>query len=370
MILSHLCLPRLVGVVAVCLLAATGCSSRPRDTAPERQSGTTSAGAGAAPAAAAAQAAASPSAEPAARRSTQAAAKATAASRKSRPVRLAFVGDLALTMQVGRHLEARSKGEPVPDGVGPGFPFTRVMSRLQTADLLVGNLECVLSPLGQVSTDHNPFRCPDAALDALAQAGFGLVSVANNHALDYGRRAFRDMLRRLEQGRLPCFGESNLTAQPQAPHVVELSGLKIGLLTYYVLPRKPYSEIAAARSQVDVLVIYPHWGLEDQPRPLPLQTQLARDFIDAGADLVVGTHAHVLQPCEWYRGKLIAYGLGNFVFNGMNDTEAHSIGALLEADIAPDGSLQHRLHKIRIAADGTPGFIEPPRDASIIQPPP
>ena len=103
----------------------------------------------------------------------------------------------------------------------------------------------------------------------------------------------------------------------------------MGLLAYYWPPRPPFSDVLAAREQVDVLFAFMHWGKEDDPEPMQLQRTLSRQLIDAGVDMVVGTHAHVLQPLGWYRGKLIAFGLGNFVFSGMTDASFTGIGALL-----------------------------------------
>ena len=107
-----------------------------------------------------------------------------------------------------------------------------------------------------------------------------------------------------------------------------------------------------------------HWGREDQPEPILQQKRLARELIDAGCDAVVGTHAHVMQPTAWYRGKLIAYGLGNFVFSGMTHTELHRTGGMLELDLDPDGGLQARMHTVRIDENGAPRFVGAPAPLS------
>ncbi len=275
-------------------------------------------------------------------------------------VRLAFVGDVALSLKVGILIEKIAKGGSRPPGVSEGFPFAGVAARLRAADMLVGNLECVVSERGAVATDHNPFRCPLATVGILKNAGFDLMGVANNHALDFGRVGFRDMLRNLDQGQLPHFGKESLSNAPQAPVIRRFGALRLGFLAYYWPPRKPLRDVERARPLVDVLVIFPHWGREDEAEPLLLQRRLARDFIDAGADLVVGTHAHVMQPNEWYKGKLIAYGLGNFVFDGMTHTEAHRTGGILEVDIGPKGIVAQRMLKIRLDKYGAPHFITPP----------
>jgi hypothetical protein len=290
-------------------------------------------------------------------------------SAKPPPVRLSFAGDLALTMSVGAHLSALAAGRPVPAHIGPDFPFSQVGDRLRSADLLVGNLECVRSWLGEVSTNHNPFRCPPAAIDALKRAGFDLVSVANNHALDYGEVGFRDMIRNLEAGGLAHFGQESFTPKPQPPFIRKIRGIKVGLLAYYYPPIDPKRDVKAARSQVDVLAVFNHWGPEGEVEPLPLQQRLARAYIDGGADLVVGTHAHVVQPIAWHRGKLIAYGIGNFVFAGMGYTASSRRGALLEVDITPAGIVAHRMVSISLDDDGAPRFEGDPAAAARLEPP-
>jgi len=293
----------------------------------------------------------------------------TSASAASHPVRLTFAGDLALTMSVGLHIEARAQGKPVPGHVDPDYPFTHVADRLRSADLAVGNLECVRSWIGEVATDHNPFRCPPAAVGTLKRAGFDLVSVANNHAMDYGQKGFIDMLRQLDAGGLHHFGKESFTPKPQPAFIREIRGIKVGLLAYFFTPPKPRRDVEAARAEVDVLVVFNHWGPEDQVETLESQRLLAREYIDGGADLIVGCHAHVVQPIAWYRGKLIAYGIGNFVFNGMGHSEVHSRGALLEVDVTQEGIVAHRMSGVRLDEHGAPHFESDPAQVPALTPP-
>ena len=276
--------------------------------------------------------------------------------------RMTFVGDLALTMQIGAELRAAYRPNATAK-LHPDYPFEPVAARLRESTLLVGNLECVMSELGSLATEHNPFRCPREALKPLRAVGFDLLSVANNHSMDFGRRGFDDMIATLDEERMQHIGKDAFSHRLQEPVVRELAGHKVGLLAYYYPPNPPLRDVISARPQVDLLVVFNHWGQEGQPEPMILQRRLGRAFIDAGVDLVVGTHAHVLQPVEWYRGKLIAYGLGNFVFNGMNDTELHRIGAMLEVDIDEGGLAAHRLLKIRLDDRGIPNFVDDPGKA-------
>ncbi len=276
----------------------------------------------------------------------------------ARPVRVAFTGDVCLGLAVGTNLDRLRAGLTV--SVSDGYPFTHVLERLRSADLLVGNLECVLSLRGKPETGHNPFRCSMGSAEVLKAAGFDRMGVANNHSLDYGRPAYADMLRNLDAAGLAHFGRETFTRQPQAPAIHLVRGIKIGLLAYYWPPDLPLADVKNARPLVNVLFVYMHWGVDDTVEPTIQQRRLARDFIDAGVDVVVGTHAHVVQPTEWYRGKLIAYGLGNFVFTGMTHTSIHRIGATLEVDIASDRQLTHRMAKLKLDQDGSPAWIGEP----------
>lgn len=269
---------------------------------------------------------------------------------------------------VGINVDKLGQGMAVP-GIEDGYPFTHVRERLQAADLLVGNLECVLSLRGEQATDHNPFRCSMRSPEVVKAAGFDLVSVANNHAMDFGQIGFGDMLNNLDEAKLPHFGKETFTRKPQPPVVHDVRGVKIGLLAYYWPPDLPLVDVTNARPLVDVLFVFMHWGMDDTAEPMELQRRLARDFIDAGVDVVVGTHAHVLQPTDWYRGKFIAYGLGNFVFSGMMHTPAHRRGAMLEVDIAADKTLTHRMIGMQLEHDGAPRWVADPSTVVEEKPP-
>ncbi len=262
---------------------------------------------------------------------------------ESKTLRLSFVGDLAMTSKVGRRMARNSRGLANPVGSGadsPLYPFAAVSKHLRAADLLVGNLECLASPLGAVAIEAHPLRCPEAVLGVLGQAGFDVLSVANNHGMDFGRAAFADMLGRIQAAGLDHVGSQAMLRRAQPALVRVVDGIRVGLLAYFRPPAKTLSDVHAARPQVDVLVVYNHWGIEDRVAPLPQQRELAHRLINAGVDLVVGSHAHVVQPLERYRGKLIAYGLGNFVFDAMALSEPRRRGALLEVQIDSKGQLR------------------------------
>jgi poly-gamma-glutamate capsule biosynthesis protein CapA/YwtB (metallophosphatase superfamily) len=292
--------------------------------------------------------------------SAQAAPRATDAGL----VRLAFVGDIALNYSIATTMEALARGERRP-GIEPDFPFTHVVERLRAADLAIGNLECVLSTRGELSTWHKPFRCPLSSVAVMKGAGLDLVSVANNHSFDFGREGFFDMLKNLDDGGLGSFGRG---FRVEAPHEAELPavrtvrGARVGVLGYYFADdRKLAREVAAARERCELVIVYFHWGSEKVSDATVEQRRQARVAIDAGADLVVGSHVHVLQPTELYRGKLIAYGLGNFVFMGMTHEERFRRGAVLEVTLSRERLESFELVPTRIDDRGAPHVLSPPR---------
>lgn len=274
-----------------------------------------------------------------------------------------------MSLHVGHYITQLERGEKVPAEVTAGYPLQHVGARLRGADFLLGNLECVVSPKGLVATDHEAFRAPLQSIRILKEGGVDLVSIANNHTADFGPAAFEDAALRLTAEKLPFIGRRSLDNGPEEPSITEVHGLRIGFLGFYLRPLEgAVADVTRARPNVDVLVAFLHWGREDFTQPLALQKRLGHALIDAGADLVVGTHAHILQPEEWYHGKLIFYGLGNFVFSGMSYDEAHRTGAYLEVLVGPKGLIERDFYRSRLDGVGAPHWldrepVEPPRVA-------
>jgi poly-gamma-glutamate synthesis protein (capsule biosynthesis protein) len=242
---------------------------------------------------------------------------------------LLFVGD----MMLGRHVErlARERQDWV-------FPFRRIVDRVRGATIAFGNLECIAAEGGAPT----PFRADPRVLEGLRDAGFDVVSVANNHAMDAGPEALDRMLRRLRALGITPTGVRTDAGQDVA--IVHANGLRVGFLAYswFVGDFPPaaglpliagtdraemVADIARARPAVDYLVVSLHMGLEGARHASEPQRQKARAAIDAGADLVVGHHPHVPQELERYRGKPIAYSLGDFVFD---HPDVSVEGAMLE----------------------------------------
>jgi poly-gamma-glutamate synthesis protein (capsule biosynthesis protein) len=251
------------------------------------------------------------------------------------PVTLAFGGDV--------HAEGGSGA-----ALAAGLPTFR--AQLSAPDLTVVNLETAITERGTAAPKQFAFRAPESVLTRLKEAGVDVVTVANNHGLDYGQQGLSDTLSAGARAGMPMVGIGTDAAAAHAPHVAEVRGQRIAVLgATQVLdssleqawtagddspgmasakqPERLLAEVARVRTEVDTVVVFLHWGEERNPCPLPRQQELARQLVDAGADVVVGSHAHVLLGGGYLDGAYVDYGLGNFVFAGRS-AESRRTGLL------------------------------------------
>ncbi|MBZ5542561.1 MAG: CapA family protein [Acidobacteriia bacterium] len=237
---------------------------------------------------------------------------------------LLFVGDVMLSRAVGARMQSEDDWT---------FPFTEIGATLAAADLTFGNLECPVSDVGRNRHHLYSFRADPRALEGLKFAGFDVMSVANNHAYDWGPDALLDTVRRLREAGIHPVGGGANDLEAHYPALLDLGGLRVAFLAYvniepkeataapdrpgvaWVEPERVLADIRFARPLADLVIVGLHWGVEYSARPGRDQTELAHQMIDAGADLIVGGHPHVVQPMEEYQGRWIAYSLGNFVFD-------------------------------------------------------
>ena len=228
-----------------------------------------------------------------------------ACSGSPRSVTLVFAGDVMLGRDVATAL----------DGDWPAA-FADVRPCLSGADLAFANLE---SPLTTAPFAGGRFdlRAPPEAVEALTVAGFDLVSLANNHALDGGRVGLAQTLATLEQVGIETVLAPEVDDLDSECGVfsAELPNLRIAALAFYDTGQ-PFdtTAVAQAAAQADLVVVSMHWGAEYYP-VTRRQRLLAQELVAAGADLVIGHGPHVLQPVEWIDGALVAYSLGNFLFD-------------------------------------------------------
>ncbi len=251
-------------------------------------------------------------------------------------VTLAFAGDV--------HAEG-----PSGDAIRAGLPSIR--DALGSADLTVVNLETAVTDRGTAADKQFAFRAPSSTLPALKDAGVDVVSLANNHGLDFGREGLVDTLAAARAAGMPLVGLGEDEDAAYAAHVAEVEGQRIAVLgATQVLDgqfveawtargdtpgmasakraERLVEEVRRVRADADTVVVYLHWGEERNPCPLPRQQELAQQLVDAGADVVVGGHAHVLLGGGMLGDAYVDYGLGNFVFTGSRREETLKSGIL------------------------------------------
>lgn len=242
-------------------------------------------------------------------------------------VKLILVGDIMLDRGVEYQISQEKTDFT--------FPFLKIADELKRADLVFGNLESQISDQGKNVGSAYSFRAQPEAIKGLRFAGFDVLSLANNHALDYGRDALADSLNRLIDASISPVGAGS-ESQAYAPLIKTVRGNRIAFFAYTdqgpeTWPAKGETlglarvssenldrikaDIGLAKELADVVIVSLHAGNEYETEPNQNQTAFARSFIDAGADLVVGHHPHVVQNSEEYQGKQIFYSLGNFVFD-------------------------------------------------------
>lgn len=277
---------------------------------------------------------------------------------------VAFVGDIAMIVHIAAYLEGvESPKDPLP----AGYPFHDVAEQLRSYDLAIGNLECVVTNKHTKRTPKTltaSLKSPQALLDA----GFDAVSVANNHTLDMSWPGYFDMLERLDAAKLPRAGVHS-EEKKEAELVLESKGIKIAVVGHFKRDKKlALEDVARAKTKADVVIVFVHWGNEYEVDVAPDQRAWGHTLIDAGADAVVGAHPHVVQPEEIYNGKLIAYSLGNFVFPLMWKAGT-SNGALLELDVAKTGVVDHRYRRVKLDPSGAPALVGEPTKTPPLSPP-
>ncbi|HBC94428.1 MAG TPA: hypothetical protein DCZ10_16390 [Pelotomaculum sp.] len=184
------------------------------------------------------------------------------------------------------------------------------------ADITMVNLENAITDRGYKAPKQFNFRMPPKYTQVLLNGGIDIVNLANNHVWDYGTIGLQDTIAYLDTAGIEHVGAGESIDAAAAPAIIEVKGKRIGFLGFYFNEGNVEEGVAALRQKSDVVVVNFHWGTERSNYPDGYQVALAHRAIDAGADLVIGHHPHVLQGMERYKGGVIAYSLGNFVFGG------------------------------------------------------
>jgi poly-gamma-glutamate capsule biosynthesis protein CapA/YwtB (metallophosphatase superfamily) len=253
-------------------------------------------------------------------------------------ITIAAVGDLMLGGRTGPFLKQ----------FGPDYPFRNVMPVLLQADIVAGNLESPISTRGNaVENKKFTLRAAPLAAQALKSAGIRVVSLANNHAMDFGPLALQDTLAALGENNILSAGAGMDLDDARAPAIVKIKGKTLAFLSYsltfplefFASAGRPgtapgyadyvKADIEKVRPSADLIVVSFHWGAELMTVAKDYQVELGHKAIEWGADLVLGHHPHVLQEIEVYQGRLIVYSLGNFVFGSESNRTNTSMILLL-----------------------------------------
>lgn len=240
---------------------------------------------------------------------------------------LLFAGDVYLSDHV---LNAYDKAGGIHGVLDEG-----IREEIAASDIFMVNQEFPFTERGTAAADKQfTFRLPPERMQVMNDMGIDIVTLANNHILDFGPEGLLDSMDALDEAAILHVGGGKDLEQAKRPEFIEVKGRTIGFLgtsrvymdtgwaagpdhpgvfsTYD--SRQAVEAIREARELCDYLVVYVHWGVERETTPKEYQRVMGREYIDAGADLVIGSHPHVLQSVEYYEGKPIVYSLGNFVF--------------------------------------------------------
>ncbi|MDI6716402.1 MAG: CapA family protein [Actinomycetota bacterium] len=219
-----------------------------------------------------------------------------------------------------------------------GYPYLNIRNLFRSDDLTFGNLECCLSYRGSPAPGKQfTFRGAPESAHLLKEAGFDIMSVANNHSKDFGSSAFLDTLMYLRLAGVHSSGGGINITEAIKPAIINTKERKVAFIAFSdIIPydfaatssrcglaplwdtKLVLDSVKKARDQADIVVVSLHWGQERATYPSSDQTKLAHQIIDSGADIILGHHPHVIQGIEIYKGKLIAYSLGNFMFSPGN----------------------------------------------------
>lgn len=267
-------------------------------------------------------------------------------------ITISFAGDVSLADNFDIMPYYDSRGEGVY-----GILSTEVVDIIKYSDLMITNNEFTVSDRGKPLNKYYTFKAKPERLSIYDEMGVDLVSIANNHAYDYGEEAFFDMLKYLDDYDISYVGGGkNIDEAKQAFYYV-INGYKFAFVSSTRAEKNIITPGAGENSSgvfrcydnelllktikeekenSDFVILLIHWGREDSHELEDVQLSTGKEYIDAGADLIVGSHAHVLQGMDYYNNKLIAYNLGDFIFN----RETKDTG-ILSMNIDKDGNINY-----------------------------
>ena len=250
------------------------------------------------------------------------------------PVEIIFGGDMLFDRSIRLAMERE----------GENYPLSCIAELLRSADIVVANLEgpitshpskSAYSKIGE--PDNFTFTFPTSTAALLARHNIRLVNLGNNHIMNFGRDGFEQTKKILDESSVAYFGD---VAGESVVYRTVLRGVELTFFNYNEFDvGEDYSNIlqniGIARGNGQLPIVYAHWGDEYVPPPARVK-ELARSFVDAGAEAVIGSHPHIVQESEFYLGKYIYYSLGNMVFDQYWD-ESVRRGLLIRVSFTREG---------------------------------
>ena len=313
-------------------------------------------------------------------------------------------GDILLDRGVYQTLHIRGKGADFPfdggtaeitghtccSGFGWPVPITRrtggagaMRHLISSADIAVANFENPAPNQPTYHTSGTRFTADPRLIPGLVHAGIDYVSIANNHIGDAGDLGILQTIANLKKNGLKYSGAGKDLAAARKPAILKAGGTTVAILGYDAIAKGYFagpdeigsSQLSLKRATMDIqraraagadlVIVFPHWGIEYRNKPFEAQQQLARSIIDAGADMIIGNHAHWIGAVEIYKGKPIWYALGNFVFD-QTWSEPTMEGLTLELTFQGAELRQIRMHPHVILDKAQPNFLDPNGDGRVV----
>ncbi len=289
-------------------------------------------------------------------------------SRPARPadgpeVTLAFAGDVQFMGRTAKLLD------------NPKTAFGSIVDTLSSSDLTFANLDTSITRRDTAEPKRDLFRTDERAVTALHDAGVDAVTLANNHTLDYGREGLSDTLDALKAGGVRAFGAGHNANEAFAPWRTTVRGVRIAVFGFSQVTdlaeqwaakddragiamafdeERALAAVSAARADSDLVIVFSHWGNEGIECPSRAQKYFARKLADAGADIIVGAHAQVLQPDGWFDQTYVDFGMGHFLSYGSGLVPEAVNTGVLKLTVRGRTVVQHSLVPAVVSDTGQP----------------
>ncbi|MDD3481014.1 MAG: CapA family protein [Patescibacteria group bacterium] len=298
-------------------------------------------------------------------------------------VKINFVGDVMLSRTVGRQIS----------NYGYNYPWEKTKKIIADADVTFANLEVPISDIYPSPMSGMSFIAPEENLKYIKEAGIDVVSVANNHSANFGYNVFLDNLKNLKAAGIEVCGGGKTEKEARTATVMEAGNNSFGFLCQSAITGSLYADddsagvpylgiepwyrdseasigdlmddIVRAEKVADTVIVSPHWGVEYKHYPNDSQELVGRKAIETGAEMVVGTHPHVVQSLEYYQGKYIDYSLGNFIFD-QEWSQATKEGVMLSGYFYNGQNVSSILTPLVISNYAQPAFVKNSAAASIL----